>query len=133
MTPRKTSFVPGKVSKMSRKFVTIAANMATSHMIIRSLQSSTRNKKMMTINTRHQRKVMRRRTTRRKGLSQENRRSRLSLENGSRMVNPQMMTQVMKNPRKRLWGLPCMMMKMMVMRHLYLHHPCASWQELTPR
>ena len=133
MTPRKTSFVPGKARKMSRKCVTIAANMATSHMIVRSLQNSTRNKKMMTINTRHKRKVMRRRTTRRKGLSQEKRRSRLSLENGSRMVNPQMMTQVMKNLRKRLWGLPCMMMMMMVMRHLYLHHPCASWQEVTPR
>jgi len=89
--------------------------------------------KIMTINTSHQRKVMRRRTTRRKGLSQEKRRSRLSLENGSRMVTPQMMTQVMKNQIKRLWGLPCMMMKMMVIRHLYLHHPCASWQEVTPR
>ena len=91
MTPRKTSFVPGKTRTMSRKFVTIVANMATSHMIVRSLQSSTRNKKMMTINTRHQRKVIRR-----KDLSQEKRRSRLSLENGSRMVNPQMMTLVMK-------------------------------------
>ena len=130
MTPRKTSFVPGRARTMSRKFVTIVANMVTSHMIVRSLQSSTRNKKMMTINTRHQRKVMRR-TTRRKGLSQEKRRSRLFLENGSRMVNPQVMTQVMKNPRKRLWGLPCMMM--MVMRHLYLQRPCASWQEVTPR
>ena len=133
MTPRKISFVPGRARTMSRKFVTIVVNMVTSHMIVRSLQSSTRNKKIMTINTSHQRKVMRRRTTRRKGLSQEKRRSRLSLENGSRMVNPQMMTQVMKNPRKRLWGLPCIMMKMMVMRHLYLHHPCASWQEVTPR
>ena len=78
MTPRKTSFVLGKVRTMSRKFVTIVANMATSHMIVRSLQSSKRNKKMMTINTRLQRKVMRRRTTRRKGPSQEKRRSRLS-------------------------------------------------------
>src|SRR6185437_1688776 len=102
MTPRKTSFVPGKARTMSRKFVTIVANMATSHMIVRSLQNLTRNKKIMTINTRHQRKVMRRRTTRRKGLSQEKRRSRLFVENGSRMVNPQVMTQVMKNPRKRL-------------------------------
>ena len=66
MTPRKTSFVPGKVRKMSRKFVTIVANMATSHMIVRSLQNSTRNKKMVTINTRLQRKIMRRRTTRKK-------------------------------------------------------------------
>ena len=45
--------------------------MATSHMIVRSLQSSTRNKKTLTINIRLQRKVMRRRTTRRKGLSQK--------------------------------------------------------------
>jgi len=125
MTLRKTSFVPGRAKTMSRKFVTIVANMVISHMIVRSLQNSTRNKKMVTINTRLQRKIMRRRTTRRKGLSQEKRRSRLSLENGSRMVNPQMMTQVMKNQIKRLWGLPCIMMKMLVMRHLYLHHPCA--------
>src|SRR6185295_14597698 len=52
---------------MSRKFVTIVANMVISHMIVRNLQSSTRNKKIMTINTSNQRKVMRRRTTRKEG------------------------------------------------------------------
>jgi len=55
----------------------------------------------MTIKTNTQRKVMRRMTSRRKGLSREKKISRLFLENGSPMGNPQMKIQVMMNPRRR--------------------------------
>jgi len=56
---------------------------------------------MMTIITSTQRKAMRRRTSRRKGLSREKKISRRFLENGSPMGNSQMMIQVMMNPRRR--------------------------------
>jgi len=56
---------------------------------------------MMTIITSTQRKAMRRRTSRRKGLSREKKISKLFFENGSPMGNPQMKIQVMMNPRRR--------------------------------
>jgi len=56
---------------------------------------------MMTIITSTQRKAMRRRTSRRKGLSREKKISRRFLENGSPMENHQVMIQVMMNPRRR--------------------------------
>ena len=101
MIPRRTNFVPGKVMTMPRRCATIVANMGISPMIVPNPQSSTRSKMMMTIITSTQRKVMRRRTSRRKGLSREKKISRLFLENGSPMGNPQVMIQVMMNPRRR--------------------------------
>ena len=105
--------------------------MGISRMIVPNPQSSTRSKMMMTIKTSTQKKVMRRGTSRRRGLSSERKTSRLFLESGSPMEKPQVMTQVTMNPRRKLWGLPCMMMVMM--SHLYLHHPCVLWQEVTLR
>ena len=49
----------------------------------------------------HSRKIMRRRTSRRRGLSRERKTSRLFLVSGSPMGNPQVMIQVMMNPRRR--------------------------------
>jgi len=69
-------------------------------MIVPNPESSTKSKMMMTIITSTQRKVMRR-TSRRKGLLREKKISRLFLENGSLMGNPQVMIQVMMNPRRR--------------------------------
>ena len=100
MIPRRTNSVPEKAMTMPRKCATIVANMGISPMIVPNPQSSTRSKMMMTIITSTQRKVMRR-TSRRKGLSREKKISRLFLENGSPMGNPQMKIQVMMNPRRR--------------------------------
>jgi hypothetical protein len=126
--PKKNKFRTGGTMTMPRRYVIIVANMGISPMIVPNLQSSTRSKMMMTIKTSTQRKV-KRRTSRRRGLSRERKTSMLFLKSGSPMENLQVMTQVMMNPRRKLWGLPCMMM----MSHLYLHHLCVSWQEVTPR
>jgi len=82
---------------MPRMCATIVANMGISPMIVPNPQSSTRSKMMMTIITSSQRKVMRRGTSRRRGLSRERKISRLFLESGSPMANPQ----VMMIPRRR--------------------------------
>ena len=86
-------------------------------------------KKMRAINTSTQGRAMRRKTQARRDLSREKRISRPSLENGSPMAKTQVMIQMIMNPRRQLWESPCMMM----MSHLYLHHQCASWQEVTTR
>ena len=101
MIQRRTNSVPGKAMTMPRMCATIVANMVISPMIVPNPESSTKSKMMMTIITSTQRKVMRRRTSRRKGLSREKKISRLFLENGSPMGNPQMKIQVMMNPRRR--------------------------------
>ena len=101
MIQRRTNFVPEEAMIMPRRCATIVANMGISHMIVPNPQSSTRSKMMMTIKTNTQRKVMRRMTSRRKGLSRERKISRLFLESGSPMENPQVMIQVMMNPRRR--------------------------------
>jgi hypothetical protein len=124
MTPRRTNFVPGETSKVARRSATIAGNMMiTFPMTVPSHQDSTRILKMMAINTSTRRKTMRKVTKIRRSLSRRGNKSRPSLVSGSPMVKPQ----VMMIPRRRSRGSPSMMMN-----HLYLHHPCVSWQEVTP-
>ena len=101
MIPRRTNSVSEEIMTMPERCATIVANMSISYMIIPNPQSSTRSKMMMKIKTNTQRKVMRRRTSRRKGHSREKKISRLFFENGSPMGNPQMKIQVMMNPRRR--------------------------------
>ena len=101
MIPRRTNSVLGETMTMPRRCAIIVANMGISPIIVPNLQSSTRSKMMMTIKTNTQRKVMRRMTSRRKGLSREKKISRLFLVSGSPMGNPQVMIQVMMNSRRR--------------------------------
>jgi len=105
----------------SRRNAAIVANMVIFHIIV---NSPTRSKRM-TINQ-GTRRTMTRKITRRRGLSRR-RKSKLSLGSGSPMVRPQATMMMMMTPTS-LWGLLCMRMN-----HLYLHHPCASWLEVTPR
>jgi hypothetical protein len=91
-------------------------------------QDSTRSMKMRAINTRTRRRTMKKVITRKRSPSRRRNKSRPSLESGSPMAKPQVMIQAMMTPRRRSRGSPSMMMN-----HLYLHHPCVSWQEVTPR
>jgi len=129
MILRRTNFVPGEIKTIPTRCATIVGSRSTSLMIAPNQSSPTKSKKMRAINTSTQGRAMRRKTQARRGLSREKRISRPSLENGSPMAKPQVMIQMMMNPRRQLWESPCMMM----MSHLYLHHQCASWQEVTTR
>ena len=123
MIPRKINFVPGKIKMKPRRYATIVENMVISLMIVPNHPSSTRSKKIMTIDI-STRRIMKIKITRRRSSSREKKETRPSLESGSPMVKPQAMMMT----RKSSWVLPFMMMN-----HFYLHHPCVSWQEVTPK
>ena len=129
--PKKIKFRTRKPKIPSRRYAMFVASTVNSRMI--ALKNPTRSK-MRTINQGTgkimiTRRTMTRKSTRRRGPSRRKRKSRLSFGSGSPTVRPQATTTTMMMiPRTSLWGSPSMMRN-----HRYLHHPCASWLEVTPR